>query len=344
MALSSISTASLSSIMSASVNSLQVQLSQAEIELSTGKAADIGLSLGSSIGQDLSLQNQQTFLNSLIATNNLAGTRLDTSQTTLSTLQSTAQDFLSSVIQNSGSDSTGAELSQVATSNLKAFIGALNASQNGNYLFSGINTATKPITDFFASSSPNSQSVQAAITAAFGASPNYSTINTTDMSNFLASFDSLFTGASWTSDWSAASDTAQSTTIAVSHKEDTSVSANNTGFQQLAEAYTLVSQLGNVGLPDATYKVVVAKAQTLISNAITDLTNLQASVGTVQSAITSSNTQMSAQLTILKTQVGNMESADAYGAATRVSNLQTQIETAYSLTSQLKQLSLVNYL
>jgi len=344
MALSSISTATLSSIMSSSVNSLQVQLSQAEVELSTGKAADLGISLGSSMGQNLSLQNQQTFLNALTATNNLASTRLDTTQTTLGTLQATAQDFLSSLIQNSGSNSTSAELAQSATTNLKAFTGALNAAYNGGYLFAGTNTTQKPITDYFADSSTNSQSVQAALTAAFGASPDYSTISTTDMSNFLDNFDSLFTGASWASDWSSASDTTQTTTIAVSYKENTSVSANEKAFQQLAEAYTMVSQLANAGLSDATFKVVVNKAQTLISGALNNLTNVQASVGTVQAAIKSSNSQMSAQLTILKTQVGNMEGIDPYNVATRISNLQTQIETAYSLTSQLKQLSLVNYL
>jgi len=344
MALSSISTATLSSVMSSSVNSLQVQLAQAQVELSTGKAADLGLSLGSSMGQNLSLQNQQTFLNALTATNNLAATRLDTTQTTLSTLQATAQDFLSSLIQNAGSNTTSAELAQGATSNLKAFIGALNTTYNGSYLFAGTNTTQKPITDFFADSSPNSQSVQAAITAAFGATPDYSTISSTDMSAFLDSFDSLFAGASWTSDWSSASDATQTTTIAASYKENTSVSANEEAFQKLAEAYTIVSQLSHAGLSDATYKVVVNKAQSLISTAIGNLTNVQASVGTVQAAIKSSNNQMSAQLSILKTQVGNMEGIDPYSVATRISNLQTQIETAYSLTSQLRSLSLVNYL
>jgi len=344
MALSSISTASLSTIMSSSVNSLQTQLSQAEIELSTGKNADIGLSLGSSIGQDLSLQNQQTLLTGMTASNNLIATRLDTTETTMGTIQSDAQTFLDQLVQNSGSDSTGSVLSQTATSNLKSMISNLNSAVSGNYLFSGTNTSTKPITDYFADSSANSQAVQSAITSAFGASPDYANISTTDMSSFLDSFDSLFTGSNWSSTWSAASDTTQTTTIGVGHTESTSVSANQQAFQQLAEAYSMVNALGNVGLSDATYKVVVAKAQSLVSSAVTNLTDLQASVGTVQAAITTSNSQMSAQLTILQTQVGNMESSDAYDASTRVSNLQTQIETAYSLTSQLKQLSLVNYL
>jgi flagellar hook-associated protein 3 FlgL len=54
--------------------------------------------------------------------------------------------------------------------------------------------------------------------------------------------------------------------------------------------------------------------------------------------------QMSLQMNLLSTQVGGLESVNTYEVATRITDLQTQIETSYSLTSQLQQLSLVKYL
>lgn len=170
------------------------------------------------------------------------------------------------------------------------------------------------------------------------------------MTSFLSNqFSSLFTG-DWSttsgtgSDWSSASDTTLNSQISTSDNESTSVSANQTAFRQLAEAYTMVSSLGNQNLSSDAYQAVVSQAQSLVSSAITGLTNIQSNVGVTQAAITSSNNQMSAQMTIFTTQIGNLDDADAYDAATQVNNLQTQIETAYSLTNQLKQLSLVNYI
>ena len=48
---------------------------------------------------------------------------------------------------------------------------------------------------------------------------------------------------------------------------------------------------------------------------------------------------MSVQMNVLSTQIGNLEDVNPYQASTQVTDLQTQIETAYELTSQLSQLS-----
>jgi flagellin-like hook-associated protein FlgL len=53
---------------------------------------------------------------------------------------------------------------------------------------------------------------------------------------------------------------------------------------------------------------------------------------------------MSNQLTILQTQVGNLDDINAESIATQLSSLQTQLETSYDLTSQLQKLNLAQYL
>ena len=85
-------------------------------------------------------------------------------------------------------------------------------------------------------------------------------------------------------------------------------------------------------------------ARNLLTSAISSLIDLQASVGLVQSDINDATNQMSLQMNILSTQIGNLESVNPYEITTRVTDLQTQIETSYSLTAQLQQLSLVKYL
>ena len=53
---------------------------------------------------------------------------------------------------------------------------------------------------------------------------------------------------------------------------------------------------------------------------------------------------LEAQQKIIETHLNDLESVDAYEASTRVKGLQALIETAYTLTARLQQLSLVNFL
>jgi flagellar hook-associated protein 3 FlgL len=221
----------------------------------------------------------------------------------------------------------------------------LNSQVAGSYIFGGTNTTTAPINDYSSSSSASATAVNSAITTQFGAPPDFSTTTGADMTSFLDNqFSDVFSTSNWSTNWSSASDQTLTTQISTSTKQNTSVSANEDAFKQLSEAYSMVSSLANQNLSSDAYQAVVTKAQSLVSSAISGLTTIQANVGVAQSNITSSNDQMSAQITIFSTQVDNLQSADAYEAATRVNNLQTQIETAFSLTNQLKQLSLVNYI
>jgi flagellar hook-associated protein 3 FlgL len=53
---------------------------------------------------------------------------------------------------------------------------------------------------------------------------------------------------------------------------------------------------------------------------------------------------MEAQISILTTQINNLEVVDPFDASLRVTTLATQLETAYALTARLQNLRLVNYL
>ena len=53
---------------------------------------------------------------------------------------------------------------------------------------------------------------------------------------------------------------------------------------------------------------------------------------------------MSAQINIMNTQINNLETVDPYEASTRVTTLLTQLQTSYSLTARVQQLTILNYL
>ena len=93
----------------------------------------------------------------------------------------------------------------------------------------------------------------------------------------------------------------------------------------------------------AAQQAAVTSATSLVNQALSGLTGLQASVGVTQSAISTADDQNSAKSTLLSTKTGDMKDVDVYALNTRITSLQTQIEASYELTSQMKQLSLVNY-
>lgn len=106
----------------------------------------------------------------------------------------------------------------------------------------------------------------------------------------------------------------------------------------------MVASLGTQNLSSDALQTVITTATSLVQQGITGLTNMQTDLGVTQDAMTQANTQMSVQMSILTTQIDNLEQVNTYQASTQLTNLQTQIETSYSLTSQLQKLSLVNYL
>ncbi len=69
----------------------------------------------------------------------------------------------------------------------------------------------------------------------------------------------------------------------------TTVSANQPAFQDLAQAYSMVANLGTQNLSADALNTLVTNATTLVQQGITGLTNLQANVGLVQNDVTTAN-------------------------------------------------------
>lgn len=344
-----ISTYSMSSTLLQSVLTTQKNLAIAEQEVSSGTYVDVGTQLGEGTSQDLVLRNQQSMFDTLELTNNTVSTRLSSAQNVMSNLQSTAQNFLNTLISSTSQSGTGNNLQDTAQSALQNLIEELNTSVSGEYVFGGINSGVPPITNYYASaSSANQAALNSAFSSTFGfsqSSSSVSSITGAQMQSFLTNqFAPLFSSANWSSDWSQASDTTIMSQISDTETVSSSVSANQSAFQDLAQAYSMVANLGTQNLSADALNTLISNATTLVQQGITGLTNLQTNLGLVQNDVTTANSQMSVQVNILSTQISNLESVDPYQASTQVTELQTQLETAYSLTSQIQKLSLVNYI
>jgi flagellar hook-associated protein 3 FlgL len=342
-----VSTLMLSSSLRSSITNNQSALTKASKEATTGRFADVGLELGTGTGRDVALRADFNFADQLVDTNELVAGRLDVTQNRITQLGTTASEFLKNLIAARDADSGAKIIMPSASANLQDLIGALNVSYNGSYLFGGINTQTVPVANYVAGSTSKNQ-VDADFLATFGFSQSaagVSTITPAQMQNFLGNtLDPEFASPAWNTNWSSATDQTLSSRISTTEVVDSSVSANQPGFRKLAEAYAMLTDLGNTSLSKDTFQVVVDKAIGLVSGAINDLAVLGGTVGAIQQRVTGASEKLKIQKDILNNQIVKLEAVDPTEASVRVNTLQTQIKTALALTSQLQQISLINYL
>jgi flagellar hook-associated protein 3 FlgL len=327
----------------------QSQLANAITAESTGEYANLGLQLGDQSGYELSLKEQIGQLQALKTGNSVVSTRLSTAQSALSALQKNAQTTLNNLVAWTPPGNSGPSLQTMGQAGLAGLVSGANTTSGDQYVFGGINSAVAPIADY--SSTPTSAAktaVDQAFQTTFGILPTdaaAANISASDMQSFISGpFAALFQGAAWSADWSSASSVNTTATIAPGQTVTTSTNANQAGFQQLAQAYTMLSEFGGSALSGDAQQAVATAAASLVSQGVTSMINLQAGLGVSQSVVTNANNAMSSQLTIMQTQLGDLDNVDPTQTAAQISSLTNQIQMAYELTARLQQLNLAQYL
>ena len=212
MKTSFISTLTAQSAMRLTIQRSQVEIQNLQKEVVTGRYADIGESLGSGASRSVTLNRDVLRLETMKDSNSLVTQRLSASQLALEEMSNQAQELLEAFISvNSSNDATRLSVAdQTITNALSSFTSAANTSSNGEFLMGGINTDTKPLTDYQEAGNPAKATFDAAFFGYFGFTqddPAAAGISVTAMDDFLTNtLEPLFSGPQWNADWSTASD------------------------------------------------------------------------------------------------------------------------------------------
>ncbi len=331
------------------VTQAQAQLTTAMTEETTGQYADLGLQLGDQSGYELSLKEQVQQLQALTAGNGLVSTNLSTAQNALTSMSSSARTTINDLAAWMPGANSGASLQNMGQSALQGLIASANATSGDAYVFGGINSSTAPMADYFSTpASAAKTAVDQAFQTAFGVLPTdpaAASITASQMQSFLSGpFAAIFSGGSWTSNWSSASSTNTTAEIAPGQTATTSTNANEPPFQELAQAYTMLAEFGGSQLSLTAQQAVASAATSLIAQGQDSLINAQASLGSTQSAVADANTSMNSQLTMLQKQIDNLDNVDPNATAAEIASLTNQIQMAFELTARIQQLNLAQYL
>ncbi|PQA72452.1 flagellar hook-associated family protein [Brucella oryzae] len=343
----SISTFGATSALRALVAKNKAEMLKAQQEATTGTVFDVGLSLGSKSGQSISLRKEYDRLSVLTDMNKLVQQRMNATQTATGTIIENTQTFLGDLTGANNTAESAATVAKSAKSILDSVTGLLNTSYNGEYIFAGVNTDVKPVADYTEGSAAQT-AVRQAFQDHFGFAiddPQVANITGDEMKAFLeGDFADQFNDANWAANWSDASDTVIKSRISPTETADTSISANADGFRKTIMSAVMVAEFATIGLNSSAFEALTHQAMQTTTTAITETTSEQTTLGLAQSRTEAATTRIAAQQKILNQSVLNLEEVDPYEAATRVNALKTQIETSYSLTVQLQNMSLLNYL
>nr|WP_321454781.1 flagellar hook-associated family protein [uncultured Cohaesibacter sp.] len=341
-----ISTLSMSTATSKSIASQSTNLVKLQKEAASGRKYDVGLDLGSSTGEAVSIRAQFATLNAIADTNALISSNLDVSTKALENVSASATDFQSTLLTTIGSGTARSVIVSSAKGYLDELVSTMNTSFNGSYIFAGINTENTPLEDYESGSS--SKAAIDSSLSTFLTSKGYSSVSeltASDMDEYLNNgFANEFTDANWKANWSQATDAVTSSRISATDVIDTSASANEESLRQLTMAYTMVSSLGAEDMSQEAFDVIATKATELIGAGIQGLNNAIGKLGNAQARVSDASDRISIQTDTLNERIIDLEGVDTTEASVTLSNAVTQLELTYSITSRMQNLSLLNYL
>ncbi|MDP2121422.1 MAG: flagellar hook-associated family protein [Hoeflea sp.] len=350
MKVSFISNLALQNSMRLTISRGQNEVQTLQKEIVTGRFADIGLSLGAKTSNSVSLNQDVSRLKTIQDSNALVTQRLSASQSALNLMADSAQQMLEAFISVNGSDDANNLL--IARRDVEASLGsftvAINTSSNGEYLFSGINSNTKPVEDYFQAGSTPKAAFDALFLARFGFSQNdpaAATITVADMTDFIDNdLVPAFSGADWNTNWSSASDTNISSRILSNEVVDSGVNANAAGMRNFALAAVIGIELLDAAISSEVRTALNAKAIEFAGKAVTGIDNQRSNLGVTENRVVKANKALESQIKIITLHIGDIEGVDAYEASTRMQTLLDQVEISYALTARIQQMSLMNYL
>ncbi|GGE11442.1 flagellin [Rhizobium anhuiense] len=335
-------------VLKLTISQSQSKLQSASTEATTGTYSDIGTALGAGAAKSLNFTSAINQAASFQTSNSVVALRMDASQTALSNLKDAGDSLVSNLtaLQASQDTTSIAVALQTASSTVSQLISTANTAVNGEFLFGGTNLDSQPLTD--QTSTVSDTIVTALSDYATGLGKDVNELTGEEIGTFITdTVEPMFSESAWTDSadgWSTASSTDMTSRISGSETITSSTNANSEGMRYLALASVVVSSLFGQDLASDAQSTVASKAIAYAAQATAGIVTQQSELGLSQERVEKANDALDAQSTLLQGKLVDLQGVDVYEASTLVNQLQTQLETAYTLVSKLQGLSLVNYL
>ena len=308
-------------------------LATATQELSSGRHADLGRAVSGNYGPLVAIDRQLSALDAFDTNAKEATLFAEAAQMSLSRISDLGNDFGSRMATLMPNDAAmqRAVFANEAAQAFKASVAALNTSAAGRSVFAGTATngaALASADDMLADLSDAVDGLTTAQDVIDRVNAWFAPGNEFDTSGYVGSTSEL-----------------SGYRVAEGQEVRASARADDDVFREHLKGFALGALLDSPDITDADELAALAgEAGTrLLSNHI-NLVAVQASIGSAQHRVEDAMARNGSERTSLRMARSEIVAVDPYKVATDLQNLQSQLETIYTITARLSGLSLTNYL
>ncbi|MFD2173012.1 flagellin [Rhodobacter lacus] len=315
---------------------LKTTMTRLSDELVTGLAKDVGAAVGGDFTALAAITHSLQRTNSYNQAATEIALNASTQQASLETFQSHAREVSSALISAGtlGEASTVDATLLDAALRFSSIVDSLNVSVSGRYVMSGVATDTRPV-----ATSDDILTSLKSLTAGMTSSTDIITaVNTW--------FDQPEGSGSGFIDEAYFGSTKATAPIPVSETETAqlTLTATDPAIRNMLKGFAIASLATDTSLSPATRAALSFSAGNQILSAENEVTTARAGLGSMEALISEAQTRNETQKTALNLAQKDLIGVDEYDAATALEAVQSQLETLYTLTSRLSQLSLTDYI
>ena len=300
-------------------------------ELSTGVVADVARHLGADSSALAAIDRSIAMSDSYAAAASAAGQTMSVMQTALDAVETSRAETAASLVSISQS-STASDQKIAAQSAKAAFetaVQALNTTYADQSLFGGTavsNTALRSADDI----------LSAVRTVIDGA---------TDVETLKSAMDDWFNGGGYEADiYNGDTENSATRPIGVGQSVSFSVRADDDAIKSIITGLAVSALSTDLGFDsDAVAELQNYSGETLLA-AGDDLAHMQGTLGIQEEVIANASARLAVDSANLQIRRNEMIASDSYEAAVALEQIQTQLQTHYTLTAKLSGLSLTEYL
>ncbi|MCG7623659.1 MULTISPECIES: flagellin [unclassified Epibacterium] len=304
-------------------------------EMSTGIASNLPERLGGDLGFVADLERSISKMDSYQVAAQEAALLSSTAQDYLERINDNALNLGADILSlsSTSNDTTAQELAAQSMTFLRETISNLNGQLSGRSLFAGTDTGATPL--------ESADTMMTALVAEVGALTDVDDITQAvqDWFDDPAGFDAIMYNGS-TDDMSAVR-------IGANEEVNFALRADDDRFKQAMKSFALGAlasedYLGHLSTVESS--ALVERAGTELMNAQSELTDVQSDIGFIEARISETQTRNAAALTSMGTTLNDLILADPAETASRIEEVEFQLEALYSITVRSSQLNLLNYM
>lgn len=334
-----LSTLGQNNLLRSEFTTLQGEIQKVQTQVATGMKAQVFGDLGAQATLDISLHQQADMLDNFTKTISQLQVRTQLVDSSLGIINTAALNVQNLAFQTPSQPTQRQEVVSLAQGAIDQITQQLQASVDGRNVFGGTQTQANPIIG----RSTLLPTVQAAVnTALAGAPANVPAAIQAAVAGVFASPAAYYTGGP----------AYPPTQIAQGLTIDDSIAGSDPAFQTiLTGLYTLAALPQPAGatatppaISDSQFDTAAQAAATQISNGLSQLQVLVQKNGNNEKTLADESNAHASTLTILQTQIDNIETVNIADASTRLTQLKSQLEASFSIVASLSNLSLVNFL